>query len=154
MRTVEMLIDECITKCESQSALARRIGIKPQDVQAMASGKRPISPATVAMLCDVLKLPGEEAQRLAALAVIGNAPPEKRGVLRRAFFALSLAGAACGLTAMPTGNAQAKSGTARIDSLYIVAHWLRWLAVKVRARNVLDGCHPSLRGVPMQYAFQ
>ena len=86
MRNVKTLIDECITKCGSQKALAEKIGIEQPDIQRMASGKRPVSPVTVGLLCDVLELPGSEASRLAVLAIIETAKPEKRGVLRRAFF--------------------------------------------------------------------
>jgi plasmid maintenance system antidote protein VapI len=97
MRTVETLIDEAVELCKGQAGLARRLGWTPQDVHTLVKGKRAVTPETVALLCDVLELPGEEAQRLAALAVIANAKNAPiREVLRRAFFGLSVAGAVCG----------------------------------------------------------
>lgn len=69
--------------------------MKPNDVNVMTNGKRPISAVTVGLLCDLLHLEGMEAQRLAVEAVIDSAKPEKRGVLRRAFFAERVTGEAC-----------------------------------------------------------
>lgn len=120
MRTIQTLLAECVTMCGSQSALARQLGMEPTDVNVMSNGKRPISAATVGLLCDLLALEGVEAQRLAAEAVIASAKPEKQGVLRRAFFAASATGAAlgaglmtasgdCGITALRVANAVIKS---------------------------------------------
>lgn len=99
-RTVHTLIDEAVILCSGQSGLARSLGITPGDVNSMVRGKRTITPATVGQLCDLLGLDGEEARRLAAEAVIAAAKPEKQGVLRRAFFALSATGAASGAVVM------------------------------------------------------
>lgn len=95
MRTVKTLIDECRELCSSDAALARRLDVSGNHPHEWRTGKRPISPATVGQLCDVLGLDGEEARRLAAEAVIASAKPEKQGVLRRAFF-VSESGAMCG----------------------------------------------------------
>lgn len=100
MRTVETLIDECIEKCKGQAKLARLMEISPQALSAMKLGTMPVSPATVGLLCDVMELEGEEARRLAVLAIVANAKPEKRGVLRRAFFVCWAAGATCGAAVM------------------------------------------------------
>jgi hypothetical protein len=51
----------------------------------------------VGMLCDVLEIDGAEAQRLAVEAIIATAKEEKRGILRRAFFALSATGVSSGV---------------------------------------------------------
>lgn len=104
-RTVQTLIDEAVISCSGQSGLARSLGITPGDVNSMVRGKRTITPATVGQLCDLLGLDGEEARRLAAEAVIAAAKPEKQGVLRRAFFALSATGAGSGAVAMITNDA-------------------------------------------------
>lgn len=86
MQTVKTLIDDCVLLCGSQSELARRMGIRPTDVSVMQSGKRPITAATVGLLCDVLELPAEDARRLAVTAVIDGASGEKKIALARAFF--------------------------------------------------------------------
>lgn len=95
MRTVKTLIAECVAMCGTQTALAKMMDSTQQDVHKWTTGKRPISPATVGQLCDLLGLDGEEARRLAAEAVIASAKPEKQGVLRRAFF-VSESGTVCG----------------------------------------------------------
>lgn len=103
MRTVKTLIAECVKMCGTQSALAKMIGSTQQDVHKWTTGKRPISPATVGHLCDLLGLDGEEARRLAAEAVIEAARPEKQGVLRRAFF-VSGNGGLCGAGLLDTND--------------------------------------------------
>ena len=95
MRSVKTLIEDCVALCGTQKALAVKLGSTQQDVHKWLTGKRPVSPATVGQLCDLLHLDGEEARRLAAEAVIATAKPEKQGVLRRAFF-VSASGALCG----------------------------------------------------------
>lgn len=110
MRTVQTLIDECVKLCGSQTALASRIGAKQQEVTRWATGKRPLSPATVGLLCDVLRLDGAEAQRLAAEATISTAAPEKQGVLRRAFFAASGTGVACGVALLTASDVCVTTG--------------------------------------------
>lgn len=102
MRTVQTLIDECVLLCGGQSALARKLGIHQPEVSAMQRGARPVSGATVGMLCDLLELDGEESRRLLALAIVGAAPPEKQGVLRRAFFVSWVTGATIGLVGLMT----------------------------------------------------
>lgn len=112
MRTVQSLIDEAIDLCKgNQSELARRIGMKPQDIQAMHAGRRPVSPETVGLLCDVLQLDGEEARRLAVEAIVGNPKnAEKAQVLRRAFFvAWALGVLVCGFSATEETQAAANS---------------------------------------------
>lgn len=159
MRTVQTLIDECVEMCGGQSALARALGIKPNDVSVMQRGKRPISPATVGLLCDVLKLPGEEASRLAVLAVIQNAKPEKQGVLRRAFFELLTLGVTYGAVVMTTNNAQARTDetapiTEEVDSLYIVALWQHRCVIWLRLRGWLHAYWraPCTSSIPWLYA--
>jgi hypothetical protein len=49
-------------------------------------GKRPITPETAALLCDVLELPGEETREWCAIALIESAKEEKRPRLLRALF--------------------------------------------------------------------
>lgn len=94
MRTLETLLDEAVKKCTGAAELARRIGLHRSEISELKAGRRAFSPATVALLCDVLELEGTEAQRLAAEAVIAAAKGEKAGVLRRAFFGWPRLGAA------------------------------------------------------------
>lgn len=95
---LKTLIDDAANLCGGHGALARRIGLHQPDIPGMLSGRRCLSPETVAALCEVLQLPGDEARRLAALAVIEN--PKNAGkaeVLRRVFFGcLVLGGVALG----------------------------------------------------------
>lgn len=103
------LLDKAAKVCGSYSALAHRIGMSQPDIPAMRSGRRPISPETVAALCDVLGIAGDEARRLAAIAVI-DAPKNrhKAQALRRVFFACWALGvvAAPQADAAPTGHQQ------------------------------------------------
>lgn len=109
MTSTKVLIDKAIEICGGQSELAKRLGVARQDVYQWKEGTRPLSPETVALLGDVLELPGEEVQRLAAWAVIENAKNAgKRERLKRAFFGCLVLGVAGALlTAAPT-EAQAK----------------------------------------------
>lgn len=100
MRTLQSLIDEAVTLCQGQSELGRRLGMPRQNVSQLVAGTRTMSPTTVAQLGDLLRLDGAEVQRLAAEATIEAAPEEKRGVLRRAFFALRATGAGFGADAL------------------------------------------------------
>ncbi len=84
----------------------------------MQAGKRPISPQTVGLLCDVLELDGAEAQRLAAEAIITCAKQERRGVLRRAFFGLLGRGAKSGGAALPTTDAPETNADAGSQSIH------------------------------------
>jgi transcriptional regulator with XRE-family HTH domain len=93
MRSVESLLTEAVEKCHGQAELARRLGTSSAAITHMKNGERAISPETVALLCDVLELPGEETQRLVALAIIGAAKnASKREKLKRAFFGCWVAG--------------------------------------------------------------
>lgn len=93
MRTVETLIDEASKACKGDAELARRIGKSRSQIAEMRKGTEPISPESVALLCDVLRLSGEEARRLAALAIVARAKPERQETLRRAFFVCLALGA-------------------------------------------------------------
>jgi len=106
MQPLIQLIDKAAEVCGSRARLAKRLGTSGPAITELAEGRRPFSPETVALLCDVLELPGDEVQRLAALAVI-DAPKnkERQEVLRRAFFGRSVAGLlACCCTAATVGT--------------------------------------------------
>lgn len=87
MRTVQTLIDEAAAFCSGRTALARRIDVDPAQITKWANRTEPISPESVALLCDVLQLSGEETRRLAALAIVENPKNARKAErLRRAFF--------------------------------------------------------------------
>lgn len=125
MRTLETLIDEAVNVCGSGAAVGRRIGASTQEVSDWRKGRRTISPITTGLICDVLNLRPDEAQRLVALAVIASAPPEKAGVLRRVFFVCTRAGGATciALTTLWTGESTAtveKADQQVVNTIYIV----------------------------------
>lgn len=95
MRSLDQLIDEAAAICHGYAKLARRLDVTPQRVDEWKHGKRPLTPETVGLLCDVCHLDGEEARRLLALAVVSNPKNADRAeVLRRAFFVCWAIGAA------------------------------------------------------------
>jgi hypothetical protein len=89
VKQAKTLIDRARTMVQSDRELAAALDIYPQELALMKSGKRPLSPTHVGMLCDLLKLNGDEAREWLAIAVCENAKDEKQGVLRRAFFVYS-----------------------------------------------------------------
>lgn len=131
MKSVQVLIDKAVTYCGSEAELARRLGVDFQNVNAWRKGRRVMSPETVAILCDVLQLPGEEARQWLALAVVEN--PKNAGkaeVLKRALFACWLAGVVslCAFQsdARATRNTNSHAiykANRMIDNLYIVVDW-------------------------------
>jgi plasmid maintenance system antidote protein VapI len=139
MRSVESLLAEAVEKCHGQAELARQLGIHRQEVNAMIKGERPVSPETVALLCDVLELPAEEVQRLVAETIIGAAKnASKRERLKRAFFGCWVVGVvATTLTSIPTPSNAGSSQTVGLASnypIYIVAHLARLAGRRIRAR--------------------
>lgn len=161
MRTLKTLIDEAAALCYGQSALARKLGVHPNVVHEWKVGKRAVTPETVAELCDLLELDGEEARRLAAVAVAENPKNARKAhVIRRAFFVCWALGV--GLT-LQAGDAQARIKAAYADGYAVVrtnigAVWkllLRALdktkaALRTRATMVPDrgqtrARHPSPR---------
>lgn len=110
--------------CKGQSALARRLNVHPNVVHEWKVRKRAITPETVAELCEVLHLDGEEARRLAALAVVENPKnAAKAQLLRRAFFVCWALGVA---STLPLGHeAQAtqthEAGLRAVDRSKIAA---------------------------------
>lgn len=109
------LIDEGAKKCGGYAALARRMDVHPVALAEMRSGKRAITPETVALLGDVLELPGSEVRELAAWAVISASKnAQKREALRRGFFGALVSGAVLiGLLGGPTDATAATETTAR-----------------------------------------
>src|ERR1043165_2129215 len=106
MKSLETLLDMARAKVHSDAELARRIGLVPQDLNAIRRGKRPVSPEIATALCDLLQLPGDEAREWVAIAIIENPKNASRAeMLKRALFACWAVGVAT-LLALPT-DAQA-----------------------------------------------
>lgn len=145
MRSVQTLIDEAVNFCQGQAELARRVGMTRQDIQHMQAGKRTVTPETVALICDVLELSGEEARRLAAEAIVANPKnADRREVLRRAFFVGLATGAAliCGYLATERPGFDL-AGLLLIDAQFI--HRALSLALVLALAGVLGRAAGRLR---------
>lgn len=145
VKTVQTLIDLARAKVHTDRELADAIGELPQNLNAMRKGRRAVSPETVAALCDVLQLSGEEAREWLAVSVIDN--PKNAGrieMLRKALFACWVLGVGIPL-ALPndaTASGAAGSTTERsyrsvTYSLYIVAHLARFARLLATVRTML-----------------
>lgn len=135
MRTLQTLLDEARDFCRTDTELARRLGKSRTQIVAMRDGSEPLSPETVALLCDVLELSGEEARRLAALAIVENPKNAKRRAqLARAFLVCWVGGAVATSLhyAIPTSDAAATDPATTAEqqgnALYIVRNLSAWLA--------------------------
>lgn len=130
MRTVKSLLDEAAQVCKSDAELARRLHKSRSQIADMRSGRHTISPETVGLLADLLELPGEEARRLAALAVVEN--PKNRAhveALRRGFFVCLALGAVTGVT---TGEAVASATHFTVYTLCAVLALASCCALRLR----------------------
>jgi len=142
MRTLETLIDEAANVCGSYAALARRIGTTPQRVDEWKHGKRAMTPESVADLCNVAQVDGDEACRLAALAVIENPKnASRKEALRRAFFVCWALGAV--LVSHDSNATKISAGYRFLNSLsntlYIVRRWIAALGYGCAASRRLHG---------------
>lgn len=136
MRTVQTLIDEAINLCGSAAELARRIDVDRAEVTKWSNGDATITAETVALLCDVLELSGEETRRLAAEAIVANPKNAKRReALRRAFFVSGALGAvAFSLLAFPPSSYALTRPIGQLLAMqYTSCAIVRWLAKLARA---------------------
>ena len=128
MKTMEPLIALGRAKVHSDAELCRAVGLKPPHLVEIRKGVRALSAENAAALCDLLGMSGDECREWVAVCLIENPKnADRAGMLRRALFACWALGVALQLA---PNDAQARSGayTARVDGIYIVAHWLRrWL---------------------------
>jgi hypothetical protein len=109
MDSVLTLIAMARAKCHTDRELADRLDIKPSELHAMKTGRRPASPVHVGKLCDILELSGEEAREWLAVGVIEQAKdPGLAERLRRAFFALLVLGV--GTSSLGPNDAAAQTG--------------------------------------------
>jgi len=87
MKRMQTLLDLASDKCGNDSALGRQIDKTPQQVNDMRTGRLTITPETAALLCGVLRMPGDEAREWVALALIEQPKNASRAAaLRRALF--------------------------------------------------------------------
>lgn len=124
VRTVLSLVDEASEICKGDAALARRLGVPGHHPHEWRHGKRAISPETVGLLAEVLHLDGDEARRLAVMAVIENPKNrEKAGVLRRAFFVCWVIGVAvfCGAETTEARGKTLQAASKPLDILSITS---------------------------------
>jgi DNA-binding Xre family transcriptional regulator len=144
MKSVKTLIDMAAQRCGSDAELARRIGDDRANIAKMRNGRRPVSPETVVLMCDVLELPGEECQEWVAISIIENPKNASRlEVLKRALFACWVLGGASLVTLSLAAPGTAWSAGSRTETratdglgayrdvthaMNLVAHLLRrWL---------------------------
>ena len=128
MASVKTLLDLAKAKYLTDAAVGRAIGASHTQMADYRAGRKTLSPETVASLCDALELSGDECREWVAVSMIENPKNEAIAAkLRRALFACWAIGVAA---LMQPNEATARSGAypARVDCLYIVAHWMRrWL---------------------------
>lgn len=149
MQPLHRLIDKARETCGSDSELARRIGVKPQDLYAIKTGRRPLSPEMVALLADVCELPGNETLHLVAQSIIENPKnAEKAHILRRAFFAslVTFAVVSQGIIcddATASTTSGASNNTYSVDSFYIVIRL--WSGVRRLLSRAIDALLNPIR---------
>lgn len=115
MKHVKQLVDLCVKKCSSEAELARRLGVHYQVINDYRHGRRAVSPEVVGLMCDVLELSGDEAREWLAISIIENPKNSSRAeVLRKAFFALWVAGVALGVVLPTESKAALQQGTSAI----------------------------------------
>lgn len=135
----------------------------------MRHGRRAISPEIVGLMCDVLELSGDEAREWLAISIIENPKNSSRAeVLRKAFFALWVAGVVLGAVLPTESKAALQQGASAIvrdadwtpRTFWQLIAWLRgWLdrcadwvrecATACASRTALEPAYQArpLRGV-------
>lgn len=156
MQELQTLIDKARTLYKSDADLARAMGVHKVALAQFRSGVRTITPETVAILCDVLELPGVEAQRLAAIAVVEAAKnSSKRERLKRAFFGCWVAGVVALAQLMTPGEAKAapikdSQGLLTCTTQYtlscILAALRKWLDRVMTTANRVRAFGPPVHG--------
>jgi len=141
IQTLSELFTEAANRKGSQAALARHLGVGPQQVHKWKTASRPIPASVLASLCDVCQLTGEEARRVLADAECLNPKHATiREVLRRAFFGVVALGAVLGGLNSTNSHAQSTG-----DNLYIVRSIRR--ALRLLGRAGLLALAPALCGL-------
>lgn len=155
MPSVKTLLDLGRAKCVTDAELGRRTGLTRAQIADMRAGRKPVSPETVAMLCDVLELSGEECREWVAVSLVEN--PKNADCadrLRRALFACWVLGVGA-LLAPNDALARSAAYTAPVDGIYIVAHRRRqsYLSILLFLRGIVPWAllrAPALRaGSPL-----
>jgi len=158
VKTVQTLIAMARAKVHTDRELAGRLGVHPVALAEMKKGKRSVTPETVAILCDMLQLTGEEAREWLAIAIIENPKNASRAeMLKRALFACWALGVVAALSTILMNDAEAKTVAGTTNSTEAVTFFQRTAYTLSRIWNALRLCsaahrrpHPlaALSGVP------
>jgi len=133
VKTVQTLISLARAKVHTDEELAGLLGTSQPALSEMKNGKRAVSPETVATMCDIAGIHGQEALEWLAASVIQNPKNSARTeVFRRVFFACLIGGVAMS-TLFSSQSAEASQTAGQLElqqSVYYVnrfKHWLRGL---------------------------
>lgn len=112
--------------------MARALGVAAHHPHEWRNGKRALTPETVAQLCDLIGISGEEAREWVAIAIIENPKnSSKAEVLRKVFFACWVAGV--GVTSLLQPNSADAAPVAGNDGTVVrYVNWLRHLFGKLK----------------------
>jgi DNA-binding transcriptional regulator YdaS (Cro superfamily) len=126
MDPMKTLLDSAAKVCGSDAALARKLGIKREDVYQMRHG-RTITPETAAELADIA---GEDAREAAIAAIMERARGTRREVRLREVLGKALVAGVAGMSVfsynadsiLGTFHTQTKTSiTTSVNPLYIVS---------------------------------
>lgn len=152
MKLAQTLIDNAVKMCESESDLARRLGMFPQDIHQLKTGKRVLSPEVATKLADIA---GIDPRQAAIDALIerdlrnpaGGRVAEILGKALAAGVVATLVFVCSGLFSGAT-----KSEAAQLTVRYIVCRWLRTLwAGHVSRMRVTWGFVTPIPPTPLAY---
>lgn len=91
MKTVATLIDLAREQVGTDRALAARLEIPEQNVNAMKKGRRALSPEMAIAICDIAGISGTEAMEWVAIALTENPKnAERLPLLKRVLFGKSM----------------------------------------------------------------
>ena len=125
MQNIKTLIDKATKVCGSTNALAERMGVKPNVISMLRSG-RTITPETAAELADIA---GEDAREAAIQAMIERAKGTRREGVLREILGKALAAGVAGLLVFSYSPGQtgeknnANSDGVGVNTLYIVEYY-------------------------------
>lgn len=145
MKSIQTLIAQAREKVHTDRELAARLDIDPSELNHIKKGNRPPSPEIVALLCDLLELPGNEAREWVAISIIDNPKNAARvDVLKRALFACWALGVGVSLSTITTREGQAREVA---DSPIAITEREAIGFLKIHCRASLCGVRAWLRGL-------
>jgi len=126
MKSVQLLLDLGREKVGTDTELARRMGLTPQNLAGVRAGRRNMTIVHVAAVCDLLQLSGQEAREwYARIAVEQETEPSKVNLLKRALFACWALGVGVSLSTITTNDAQASVADASMTISTDGGKWSR-----------------------------